>query len=75
MTISTPARTPAQRQDPSSPTAGPSTVDVVNVRPVPGTEPPSPVPLRNGVEWPCGVDERGAAGALPGAATGRRCTL
>ena len=29
-------------------------------------------PLRNGVAWPCGVDERGAAGTLPGAAQGRR---
>ena len=29
-------------------------------------------PLRNGVVWSCGVDERGAAGTLPGAAQGRR---
>ena len=29
-------------------------------------------PLRNGVAWSCGVDERGAAGTLPGAAQGRR---
>ena len=29
-------------------------------------------PLRNGVPWSCGVDERGAAGTLPGAAQGRR---
>ena len=29
-------------------------------------------PLRNGVGTSCGVDERGAAGALPGAAAGRR---
>ena len=29
-------------------------------------------PLRNGVAWSCGVDERGAAGAFPGAAQGRR---
>ena len=29
-------------------------------------------PLRNGVAWPCGVDERGAAGTLSGAAQGRR---
>ena len=51
MSIPTPARTPAPRQDPGSPTAGPPTVDVVNILPVPGTDPPSPVPLRNGVEW------------------------
>ena len=50
MSIPTPARTPTPRQTPGSPTAGPPTVDVVNVLPVPGTEPPSPVPLRNGVE-------------------------
>ena len=31
-----------------------------------------PAPLRNGVAWSCGVDERGAAGTLPGAAQGRR---
>ena len=29
-------------------------------------------PLRNGVTLSCGVDERGAAGTLPGAAQGRR---
>ena len=29
-------------------------------------------PLRNGVACSCGVDERGAAGTLPGAAQGRR---
>ena len=29
-------------------------------------------PLRNAVAWSCGVDERGAAGTLPGAAQGRR---
>ena len=31
-----------------------------------------PGPLRNGVAWSCGVDERRAAGTLPGAAQGRR---
>ena len=34
--------------------------------------PLSPGPLRNGVELSCGVDERRAAGTLPGAAQGRR---
>ena len=29
-------------------------------------------PLRNGAAWPCGVDQRRAAGTLPGAAQGRR---
>ena len=29
-------------------------------------------PLRNGAAWSCGIDERGAAGTLPGAAQGRR---
>ena len=32
----------------------------------------TPVPLRNGVACSCGVDERGAAGTLPGTAQGRR---
>ena len=31
-----------------------------------------PGPLRNGVQWPGGVDEHGAEGALPGAAEGWR---
>ena len=34
--------------------------------------PLSLAPLRNGVAWSCGVDERGAAGTLPGAAQGWR---
>ena len=32
----------------------------------------SRAPLRNGVVWSCGVDERGAPGTLPRAAQGRR---
>ena len=51
MSIPTPARTPTPRQDSGSLIAAPPPVDVVNLLLVPGTEPPSPVPLRNGVGW------------------------
>ena len=37
-----------------------------------GSGTPAPVRYGNGAGWSCGVDERGAAGALPGAAAGRR---